>query len=248
MENILKIIFFLAISIFLSSCDDSTTEATLTNYNIIGNIKDSNGNLLDDVNVYFVYHLNDIAVEEVSKINNVDTLYQNYPNPFSDSTTIRFETYRNIHYEIKFIDYNSLYSSILLQGSNEPGVVDTLLSGFADYPNGIYKLSIRYLVNLTTRFGAEITVFINRTQLDQLTHSKPNIIAGNGQFDVNLPEMPLHRIINCTGETDPTDVVPKQLSNSITFVLIKDGYKPLQVDYSIDRYNQNEFTFVMEKK
>lgn len=248
MGNFLKIIFFMTVSILLLSCNDSTTEVTLTTYSITGSVTDSDGNPLDDVNVYFVYHFNEVPAIKVSKILSQDTVYQNYPNPFSDSTNIRFETYRGSHYEIKLSDYYYSFSSILLQGSSNAGVVDTSLTNFDEYPNGIYRIIIRYIRNSTTRFNSEIYAFINRTQFDQLLHSTPNIKAVNGKFEVNIPELQLEKIINCTNETDSTHAVPKQISNVITFVLMKEGYKSLEVNNSIDRYNRNEFSFVMEKE
>ena len=247
MGNILNFISFFSISLFLLSCNDSTTEVTLTTYNIVGDVTDSNGNALSDVNVYFVYHLTETPANKVSKITEVDTLYQNYPNPFSDSTTIRFETYRNIQYEIKFFEYASLSSTILLQGSSSPGLVECTLGNFNGYANGIYKLNVRYLVNSTTRYQAEMSVIINRTEMDQLTLSKPNIKTLNGQFDINHSMLPLQKIIYCSGETYSSNVTQKQVSDEITFVLTKEGYKSLQADYIIDRYNKNEFTFRMEK-
>ncbi len=248
MGNILKIISLIFISIFLVSCDNSTTEVKSTTFNISGKITDQDGNLLDDVNVYLVYHLKDIPLKKVSKITTGDTLYQNFPNPFCDSTSIRFESYRNVRYEIKFIDYNSLNSAIILQGSSAPGVVDTSLIGFNDYPNGMYKLSIRYIVNFTTGYGSEINVFINRTQSNQLALAQPNFKSLNGQFYTNLSALPFQKIIRYTGGTEPTEVSDKQISDLVTFIMMKDGYQTLQVDKYIDRYNQNELNFVMKKK
>ncbi len=246
MENFSKIIILFAASIFLLSCNDSTTEVAVTPYNISGNVTDLNGNPLDDVDVYFVYHFNELPANELPETINADTLYQNYPNPFSDFTNIRFETYRSIRYEVKFINYFNPSSSIVLQGTSAPGVVETPLGNFNDHPNGIYRLAIRYIVDLTTRFNSKISIFINRTQPNELVNAKPNIKAVNGKFNVNLPELFLQKIINFT--VDSTKVIPKQVSGLMTFVLMKDGYKTLQVDYNIDRYNQNDLTFQMKKE
>lgn len=246
MGNFVKIIFVAAISALLISCNESTTEATLTTYNITGNVQDSNGNPLDDVDVYFVYHFDDLPSEGSSNIENADSLYQNYPNPFSDTTIIKFKTYRSIRYEVKLLDYYYSSSSILRQGSCAPGIVETPVSRFDDFPNGFCRISVRYIVNFTTRFNSEIELFINRSQPEQLIHSKPNLKAANGQFNVNLRQLPLQKTVNFT-DAQGSDAVPKQISNLIKFVLIKDGYKPLQIDYNIDRYSHNEVTFKMVK-
>ncbi len=178
-----------------------------------------------------------------------DTLYQNYPNPFSVATSIRYEVNEAVHCRIELINYYSLSLLLyLFEADIPPGTYKILFNNFYNYPNDIYKLKLQLTKNDSIESEEDIDLLINSTQWDQLSGSKPNIKTVNGKFEVNISSLPLQKIINYTGETSPAVIGQKQVSNLMTFVLEKDGYITSVYEYLVDENNKNEFNFIMESQ
>ncbi len=74
MKNIYKIIFVVCISIISFTCNNSPTDTSPIIAKIIGKVTDKNGNLLNGVNIYFVYHLSDVQSRIFNKPNHIDTV------------------------------------------------------------------------------------------------------------------------------------------------------------------------------
>jgi len=70
----IKISITVFISILFETCNVNTTESAFTESKIIGNVTDTNGNLLHGINIYLVYHLIDIPLHQAAKITTPDTV------------------------------------------------------------------------------------------------------------------------------------------------------------------------------
>lgn len=347
MGNYFRVFSFVFFSFVLSSC---TNEAPQNIPNIIGTVTDKDGNLINDVSVYFIYHFSDVQPQQISKVagvdtvnflyftaveqnsdivlnwgaaselnnrgfevrrkygssdystiafvagngtsntqhdytyidNNVstgtyyyqlkqidfdgnfqfsqevmiktsyygpDTLYQNYPNPFDNYTKINFSLSEKDSTLLNLLNYYSLSPLYnFINKEFEPGAYSVQFSNLENYPNDIYKVKYILIENNTTKIEQERDMFINRTLINELLTSRPNIRTENGRFEMDISSLPIHKIINQTSEYNWTTIGKKEVTNLVTFVLVKSGYTTLELDYSIDEFNQNDFTFRMEKQ
>lgn len=348
MGNCFKVLSLVLLSIVLSSC---TNEAPQNIPKIIGTVTDTDGNLINDVSVYFVYHFSDIPYQRISKLMGVDTvsftyftgtetssgillewgtaselnnqgfevqrklgsveystiafvqgygtsntphsysytdnylysgesyvyrlkqidfdgsfqysqevtiivsysgpdtLYQNFPNPFENMTKATYSLSDSAKTRLDFVDYNTLNPLFnYLDLEQEPGRHAVEMHSFNNFPNNIYKLKLNIKRGDSTEMEQMVDLFINRNPISLSQNFEPNCKTVNGKFEADISSLPLHKIINRTSESDWTTIGKIEATDLITFILIKDGYKTLELDYSIDELNQNDFTFKLEKQ
>jgi len=105
----MKISVIVFISILFVTCSENTTESAVTDFKIIGKVSDTNGNLLNDVNIYLVYHLIDIPVIQQTKIANPDTvsLVSFSANVNVDNVTLNWSTETEVNNSGFEIERNS---------------------------------------------------------------------------------------------------------------------------------------------
>ena len=114
--------------------------------------------------------------------------------------------------------------------------------------NNIYNIYFKSIGVYFTEYEDTVTMLLNETDVSRLIETQPIIKTENGYFELKLSDLPIKKIINITSEDSPDIIKQEIVSNSVKFVLHKDGYVILEKEFQIDMNGQNEFNFIMEKQ
>ena len=78
MKKIPKIIISFFILALFTACSEEGTEPSFINAKINGKVTDTNGNLLNDVDIFLIYNLTDIPSYGMGKVTGIDTVVFDY--------------------------------------------------------------------------------------------------------------------------------------------------------------------------
>ncbi len=215
---------------------------------IIGSIKDTNGNFVDGVSVYLIYMLED-PVPGIYKVNNQDSvtsyISQNFPNPFYTTT--------NIIFELTAAGFVNLYLTPFDSGDTLKSFVNgNLLSGFyalqwSDlFANDLYSIKLRLEVNKDSVHHDQVFMLRNNSDPDSLINSgKANLETVTSGFTINTKSLPLKGVVAYT-ENSPNIIEYKTISENLVFILSKTGYKTLVDTQKINMTATTNIIFTME--
>jgi len=198
MRNKLNKIFlltaFLSVSYFFTFCNDGITNVEVIDSGLTGHVVDTLGNPIGDVKIFCLYNFSYIPLPSrsmlnkdiLNKKNDFDfELFQNYPNPFSSSTYIRYSLPQNCTVEIKIRRKNSdkiiySYSRDLLYGYYQHylnSIVDSL-----SLENGLYIYNLKAIGEDNSEYFAEKEMMVLSTEGGVSAKTKDN---GEFSFDFN---------------------------------------------------------------
>jgi hypothetical protein len=237
---------------FIVSCspsDSPSAPGTSTPKEINGTFRDTDGNLLNDVSIYFVYNLRDFGSSNKITFNpdTTSSLSQNFPNPFENST--------NFTFEITLAGFTKIY----ITRFNSDDTLDTAVNGILNegfygifwnnvVPNNLYAVNLWVKISEDSVQQSKIFMLKNYTSSDGLDSlSEANFESFNSTFTIKTNTLPLEQVIAITNES-PNILDFKVVDTELTFVLRKSGYKILRETHTISTNGVNKIIFTMERE
>ncbi len=163
---------FISIILIMYSCNDNPTGPGNDNAGIVGTIMDTAGHPLDSVQIYCLYYYYNVPVSPYDKISinrnqiadsSVFTLYQNIPNPFNESTYIRFYLPSSSQIKLTLSDKITGETVYDYKDSKQAGLYQIYLDRIVMYKNlrnGLYKYSLTAKDNNGKIFSADKEMLI----------------------------------------------------------------------------------------
>ncbi|MBT8379275.1 MAG: hypothetical protein KJN64_08595 [Ignavibacteria bacterium] len=241
----------MALSLFISCASDSPSgPGNNSPFEIQGTVIDTDGNLLSDVNLYLIFNFNNIINKDKIRTSNVDSVSyfnQNFPNPFVDAT--------NITFNINAPGLVTLYLTPFNSNDTIKTVISTnLTEGFyalfvnEELVNGLYSLKMHVQFPEDSLFQDEKLILRNNNDPDSIiTETNTNLEIFNSSFKINYGSIPFGKEISIT-ESSPIVLETKIISNELTFVLTKSGYKNLVETHTINSSDNTKIIFRMERE
>jgi len=233
---------FVGISFLLLALPACNEDATApppiaeSKYGLTGIVVDSSGARLDSVAVYCLFHSSFIPPENaghsLTRVSDADTfdfeLYQNFPNPFSHSTFIRFSLPSEIGVRLSIVDR--------FEGIAKDVYVDNL-------PLGLYQLYLSRIVDsLNLRNGPHTFLLEATTSGGVYTlTSEAFVISDSGLpaaatnasgtyvFEYNQAFVGDSVLLTSTGD----DIYQFYLTNSVYLLFQRGGYRPETIESEI---------------
>jgi hypothetical protein len=220
------------ISYFFTFCDDGITNVEIPNSGLTGRVVDSLGKPINDVEIFCFYNFNYIPLlsQTMFKGNLVNKkkdfnfeLFQNYPNPFSSSTYIRYSLPQKCTIEItirrKNINENLYsYSRELSYGYYQQylnSIVDSL-----NLENGLYIYTLKAIGEDNSEYSAEKEMMVLSTE--GKTSAKTNY---NGEFNFDYDKLFVGDSVAINNYDNNYSIYTHYLTNTVNFIFIKPGYK-----------------------
>jgi hypothetical protein len=172
-ESLLITIVILVLAFGVSACDDSGIDSqdSQTSHGLSGLVVDTLGRPLDSVEIYCLFDLYYLPPSQafwkpLTRISGIDTfgfrMYQNFPNPFSNSTFMRFSLPRAAVASLTIRDQGGV-----IRYSRE----DSLLEGLYQYylfnlvdslqlANGPYSCILAATADDKTSYSASVSIFV----------------------------------------------------------------------------------------
>jgi hypothetical protein len=159
---------------FVTACTDNGTGPTSDkrHYGLTGSVVNSNGEALDSVTVRCLYTEmsippNTVGKMRLNRISGVDTfafrLYQNFPNPFSHSTFVRFSLPKAAAIGLSLIDRLDGLTKYTLMDSLSEGLYQVYLYRLVDslqLRNGPYNCILEARAAGGVRYTASAEMFV----------------------------------------------------------------------------------------
>lgn len=215
---------------------------------IIGSIKDTNGNFVDDVSVYLIYLLED-PIPGIYKVNNADSvtssISQNFPNPFFTTTNITFELTASGFLNLYLTPFDSGDTlKTFMQGNLNSGFY--ALQWSDPFANHLYSIKLGLEVNKDSVHQDQVFMMRNNSDPDSLISTgKENLETVTNRFTIKTKSLPLKGVVAYT-ENSPNAIEYKTISEDLVFVLSKTGYKTLVDTHKIDMTETTNIIFTME--
>lgn len=245
------LLLIVVVSGFYLFCDNKSSLDPSGTSQFIGKVVDSNGNPVEGASVHLIF-LKDMIYNGNAKgiatetIRNTDLksdlddklrlilkalpskfkLSQNYPNPFSSSTTFHFDLPKEVHCTIDIFD---------IKGAKIQTLLDTVrAAGYYCYqwsckneegyfiPNGVYIIKM-----MTPDFVDSIFVCNDKLDIESPNYSDVEPISlsdHNGKFVIENHYFPWNSSVIVTLESGP-DSVGTLLIDDIDAVIVKGDHK-----------------------
>ena len=179
----------------------------------------------------------------------LDTLYQNYPNPVPGITSIQYTLSKQAICNLEIKNYYNAESLVVLVNEEQSaGTYTVSFNNVFGLTNNIYRVNFNAVAGGEPDYEQDIIILLNEDNIIRITESQPFIKTVNGNFEIKLSDLPINKTINITLEGSPEIIKQQIISTLLKFVLFKDGYNVLEVEYLIDIHSNNEINFVMEKQ
>lgn len=234
-----SVVVLLALAVFSAACTLQSTEPLVEppKAGLYGRVLDTAGVALDSVSMYcfFGMYVPGSQAKHASvlaRLSDVDTfgfrVYQNFPNPFSHHTYLRFSIPRYSDVRITIIDR--------LDGSVRYVYFETLFPGLYQlYLNIVDSLKLRngpYTYTVEVNAGAGRRYHDSKQLFVASSLGTPNAITnmfGNYSFDVR------HAFVGDTvwWTTNGEDVFPFRLTNFTSLVVMRRGYRSATVEVEV---------------
>jgi hypothetical protein len=251
-STIVPISLFLFATFVFCSCTSESPSGPVNSsqYEIQGTVIDTDGNLLSNVNLYFIFNLDDVTSNKKNKSLNVDSisyLNHNFPNPMVSATSITFN--------ISKLGFVKLYLTPFNTNDTLQTIIsDNLDAGFyilfnsEPLNNNLYKLKLHVQFPKDSLFQDEILILRNNIDPDSLTkETNSNMEIFNSSFSINHASIPFGKEVKIT-EASPNVIETKIISYDLTFILTKPGYKNLVETRQINSASNTKVIFRMEKE
>jgi len=250
-KSFLKYFVIVSLLFPLSSCTSTNSPSEPGNggtAEIIGSIKDTNGNFVSDVSVYLIYLLED-PVPGFYKVNSSDSvtssISQNFPNPFFTTTNITFELTADgfVNLYLTPFDFGDTLKNFIRSNFNSGFYALQWSDPFA---NHLYSIKLRLEVNKDSVHNDQVFLLRNNNDPDSLISTgEANLETVTNRFTIKTKSLPLKGVVAYT-ENSPNIIEYKTISENLVFVLSKTGYKTLIDTQKINITGTTNIIFTME--
>ncbi|MBU2508689.1 MAG: hypothetical protein KJ799_18505 [Bacteroidetes bacterium] len=217
---------------FLMSCNqDSFIVSVESGNGIRGVVRDTSGKALKDVKVFCLFYSYTIPVNlsisaVIERLSNREdfafNLEQNFPNPFSNSTFLRFSLPTKAFVNLELID--KINNEIVYEFSDslQAGYYQHYLRNIVDslqLKNGAYLYTLNALVANDTNYSDTKELFIISNK------SAPNSITNvHGQYEFNYNQIFEGDSVVVKFANNYTYTI--NLTNMVNILFEKEGYEP----------------------
>lgn len=235
-----------AMLLFLYGCGQFTGDEVIGKQ-LTGKVKDPSGNLLSDVKVFLIYHFDYSGTIQEDPASPLSGAYieQNYPNPFSNSSTFKYyitaET-SYVKFDIYSFDSTQIFTSVFYD-TTSAGTYFWQADLSKVLPANGYKL-IMTVNEEDTSYTLERRFIRSYISVDSsIINTVPNTVTVNGRFELPYNTLPLGITYERTPEGDPNPIGSARVNELLTVVLYKPGYKIYQEDVLIrlERFINKDF-------
>lgn len=236
----LIIYFFILLLVLFIACQKSTTEIEdiRISAGVKGIVMDSSGQVLKGVKIFCLYNQHNVPPEiyptQALKKQKISAAFdfkleQNLPNPFSNSTFIRFALPDTAHVDFQIL--NKLNDKLVFQFSEdlEPGYYQRYLEKLVEtyqLTNGPYRYILKALIKNDTTYSDTLELFVISDK------GKPNAITndnGKYSFEFNHAFIGDSLIYNFLYGYKNKAII----HDTINFLFIKEGYLPKLVSITL---------------
>jgi len=235
-----KLLILLLVISFVYFCSDGITDVDDEIYGLTGSVLDTLGNTISGVEIFCLYYSN-IIPEPVEKSLNIKVLnkssyfdfelFQNFPNPFSSSTFIRYSLPQKCQIALKLNRKNSKeyiysYNTELPNGYYQQffnSIVDSL-----QMANGIYVCEFEAIGEDETKYNAtkEIFVISDRGRANAKTNE-------TGQFIFNFEDVFSGDSVTVNLYDSEYYMYTRHLTNKVNLLFKKKGYQSKIVTFEL---------------
>ncbi len=229
----LLIVAIVFVSLSLQTCCENSLAPTVeSQYGLTGKILDTLGNPIEGAELYCIFYMNSFPEDlkkETSSVFKIDStifnfsLHQNFPNPFSNSTFVRFELPQrcainliitNIEKSKTYYKYDDSLNFGFYQMYIENLIVQEKLK------NGIYNYTL-------SAIGEDGTFYNESNQLFTISDlGIPNAVSNHcGRFYFNYRDSYTGEKVYINSTGIPEIIEEYILTNTINLLIKKDGYK-----------------------
>lgn len=184
---------------------------------------------------------------DVNFLPNESTVYQNYPNPFDLSTTIHFRLRKPAQVGIYIVTLkNQVFIPPVFKEELGPGDYEFIAEFSDSLPSNGYRASLEIIEEDTT-YHLWLKMLHSYHWYDpSILSTKPNAITLDGVFEVFYEDLPLGEEFIQTTEASPEPVGVVEVSNKLTLVIYKPGYKVAQKEVTINPDQGQEIEILLE--
>ena len=233
--SVLKLFFPLIVLYGIFSCSDSSSPSNVEiTSGIKGVVIDTSGKPLENVSVFCLYYtlvippdINyHVSLEKVSSIDDFEfNLEQNFPNPFSNSTFLRFSLPNKAFVRLSIFDKIENKRVYQFSDTLSEGYYQKFLDHIVDslkLRNGPYRYSLNALLDDGTNYSAEKELFIISDK--GKPNSKTNA-QGQYKFDYKYTFEGDTLVVKHDEDISYT----LSLTNTVYLLFKKDGFNPAVV-------------------
>lgn len=250
---LIAFLFTLIIMISLSSCDNSPSGPNDDSYGLTGRVVDTAGHPIAGAEIYCLYYYSYIPTSQLDKsslkkvtVDSVFQLYQNIPNPFSESTFIRFYLPAPASIKLTVTEKSSGAIKYTLQNNLKDGLFQIYLNHLVmnnQLKNGVYKYSLTAKDLSGNTYSAEKELLVINDS------SAANVITdNNGNYFFNYENIFEGDTIVTT--SDGGFYYSTVLTSDVNLMIVKDGYIPKLIHVTLypDILLRQDIVMVAEAK
>ena len=250
------LIFCLTICLTFFQCKNSTEpNEDKKDPGLYITVKGTNGQPLENIGVHI---FDDSYLDQGGTLANKmlgnnkissNDLAQNYPNPFSISTTIRYhiQSLGNLLIQVKNYKNDEVVRT-LINSQSEIGDWIVVWDGKNNdgqlVANDVYKYDM-----IIDDFVDSNYCFKNEMNLEKLNETIPLFKTNkDGLIIINFDDLPIDKIIKVTSEDNPAQLYLLDISDTLNFVFTGNGFQSITKKIYIEKQGSQEMEVVLDSK
>ena len=222
------------------SCEYNTSyEEDKKNYGLTGVIKDISGKKLDSVEVYYLFNFyfssrEKISEEDLTLLKSssfIFKLYQNYPNPFSEESFIKFSLRSECSVRFTISDNRNSREIYQYKKKLQYGLYQMAIGKIIDslkLVNGMYRYTLHAKDQQGTEFE-ESKVFL----LLQRNTNPNSVTDTSGVFTFNYEKAPIGQVVTVNHYDNEENLYPQLITNNVGILFKRKGYREIIQSYNL---------------
>jgi hypothetical protein len=255
-KKILICFYFLELSAVFLSCSDNPKGPSLnTRLALSGTVSNTQGEKLEGAGVHFIYKFTEVPWLSKKKhpshhadaipIPGIYSLYQNYPNPFYNTTVIRFQVLSESDVRLSVLSYPDKDTIQVITNRTYPaGLFQVVYDGMGGLSNDIYYYSLDTKEYHSTKEMCHLIIDQNELKQDKAN----GYTDKNGFFEIEYRTIPIGEKIISTSEDGPDSLYFHYITDSLAMVFTKQGYASVQKKVRIDTTRSTNYNIIMNRE